>query len=279
VNFQAALVQMRSGRDPARNTEDACAFIDEAVARGAKLVMTPEMTNIIETDRERLRSLVRDERKDETVAAFAAQARKYGVWVLAGSLALKGEVGKLVNRSLLFDPSGRVAARYDKIHLFDVDLPGGATIRESATYSGGNRAPLAALPWGVLALTICYDVRFPGIYKSLALAGADFITVPSAFTRVTGEAHWHVLLRARAIETGCFILAPAQSGLHECGRETYGASLAVSPWGEVIGEAGSEPGIVIVNIDRRDVDAARRRIPALRHGQRVALKGYDKIAT
>jgi predicted amidohydrolase len=131
----------------------------------------------------------------------------------------------------------------------------------------------------VLALTICYDVRFPGIYKSLALAGADFITVPSAFTRVTGEAHWHVLLRARAIETGCFILAPAQSGLHECGRETYGASLAVSPWGEVIGEAGSEPGIVIVNIDRRDVDAARRRIPALRHGQRVALKGYDKIAT
>ena len=218
-------------------------------------------------------------KKDASIPIFAERAQRHRAWILAGSLALRGETGKLVNRSLLFDPQGRIAARYDKIHLFDVDLSGGVSIRESATYAGGSSAPLAALPWGVLGLTICYDVRFPHLYKSLALAGADFITVPSAFTKLTGEAHWHVLLRARAIETGCFILAPAQGGLHECGRETYGASLAVSPWGEVIGETGREPGIVMVEVDRREVDRARRRIPALQHGRHVALQGYDKIAT
>ncbi len=270
---------MRSGREPARNIEAACVLIDEAAGRGAQLVMTPEMTNIMETDRERLRALVRGESEDEAIPAIAARARQHGIFILVGSLALKGEAGKIVNRSLLFDPIGRVAARYDKIHLFDVDLPGGVAIRESATYSSGGAATVVAIPLGRLGLTICYDVRFPAIYKYLALAGADFISVPSAFTKITGEAHWHVLLRARAIETGCFILAPAQGGLHECGRETYGASLAVSPWGEVLCEAGREPGIIMVNIDRREVDAARRRIPALHHGRRVALKGYDEIAT
>jgi predicted amidohydrolase len=279
VNFQAALVQMRSGRDPDRNIKDACEFIDEAAASGAKFVLTPEMTNIIETNRERLRSLVRDEKEDPAIPALAERAKRHRLWLLAGSLALKGETGKLVNRSLLFDPTGRISSRYDKIHLFDVDLPGGATIRESATYTGGGAAPVVALPWGMLGLTICYDVRFPGLYKSLALAGADFITVPSAFTKVTGEAHWHVLLKARAIETGCFILAPAQGGLHECGRETFGASLAISPWGEAIGEAGCEPGIVMMSIDRRQVDVARRRIPALRHGRNAALKGLGEVAT
>jgi predicted amidohydrolase len=279
VSFGAALVQMRSGRDPARNGKDAAEFIDEAASRGAHFVLTPEMTNILETDRERLRAAVRVEKDDPTIPVLAGRAQHHRIWILAGSLALRGEGGKLINRSLLFDPSGQIAARYDKIHLFDVDLPGGAVIRESATYAGGGLAPVAALPWGILGLTICYDVRFPQLYKSLALAGADFITVPSAFTKVTGEAHWHVLLRARAIETGCFILAPAQGGLHECGRETYGASLAVSPWGEIIGDADKEPGLVMVTIDRREVDAARRREPALRHGRRVALNGHDRIAT
>jgi predicted amidohydrolase len=279
VNFKAALVQMRSGRDPVRNIADVCALIDEAAARGAQFVLTPEMTNIIETDRKRLRALVRGEMEDAAIPVLAERARRHRLWLLAGSLALKGEAGKLVNRSLLFDPGGHIASRYDKIHLFDVDLPGGARIRESATYAAGDMAPIVTLPWGVLGLTICYDLRFPGLYKSLALAGADFITVPSAFTKVTGEAHWHMLLRARAIETGCFMLAPAQGGLHECGRETFGASLAVSPWGEIVGEAGREPGLVLVSIDRREVDAARRRIPALRHGRYAALKGIGEVAT
>lgn len=279
MTFDAALVQMRSGRDPARNIEDACAFIDEAAALGAKLVLTPEMTNIIETDRERLRALVRRESDDRAVGAIAERAAQHRIWILLGSLALQGEAGKLVNRSLLFAPAGQIAGRYDKIHLFDVDLPGGVAIRESAAYAGGGSAPVVALPWGIIGLTICYDVRFPGLYESLALAGADFITVPSAFTKVTGEAHWHVLLAARAIETGCFILAPAQGGRHECGRETFGASLAVSPWGKIIGEADQEPGVVMVRIDRTEVDAARRRIPALRHGRRVALRACDEIAT
>ena len=244
MSFKAALIQMRSGREPARNIEDACLLIDEAASEGAQFALTPEMTNIIETDRERLRAIVRGEKDDAAISALAERARKHRIWILAGSLALRGETGKLVNRSLLFDRTGRIAARYDKIHLFDVDLPGGAVIRESAAYAGGSAAPIAALPWGIIGLTICYDLRFPALYKSLALAGASFITVPSAFTKVTGEAHWHVLLRARAIETGCFVLAPAQGGLHECGRETFGASLAVSPWGEVIGEGGTEPGLV-----------------------------------
>jgi predicted amidohydrolase len=279
MNVTAALIQMRSGRDPVRNCADACAAIDEAAAKGAKLILTPEMTNILETDRARLAAIVQPEKSDATIPVLAERARRHGIWLSAGSLALKGESGKLVNRSLLFNPAGLIVARYDKIHLFDVDLPGGAVIRESAAYSGGGFAPIVDLPWGSLGLTICYDVRFPALYKNLALAGADFITVPSAFTKVTGEAHWHVLLRARAIETGCFILAAAQGGLHECGRETFGASLAVSPWGQVIGEAKSEPGIVLVNIDTDEVAAARRRIPALRHGRRLALKGVGEIAT
>jgi deaminated glutathione amidase len=270
---------MRSGRDPDRNIADATSSIDDLACRGARLVLTPEMTNIIETDRERLKRIVRHEREDRSVTMLSECAKSRRIWLVVGSLALRNEAGMLVNRSLLFDPEGRIAARYDKIHLFDVDLPDGIVIRESAAYAPGRGAPIAHLPWGNLGLTICYDIRFPALYKSLAVAGADFITVPSAFTRVTGEAHWHVLLRARAIETGAFILAPAQGGLHECGRETFGATLAVSPWGEIIGETGREPGTLMVTLDRGEVDKARRRIPALRHGRRVALSRYDEIAT
>jgi predicted amidohydrolase len=270
---------MRAGRDMARNLADVTDLIAQASARGARFVLTPEMTNILEPDRERLRALVRPEKDDETVRGLSALSRKFGLWLLAGSLALRGSSSKLLNRSLLFTPDGAVAARYDKIHLFDVDLPDGQRLRESEAYEGGHDVPVVQTPWGGLGLTICYDVRFPQLYLTLAQAGASFITVPSAFTRVTGEAHWHVLLRARAIETGSYILAPAQGGRHESGRETYGHSLIVSPWGEVVAEGDEEPGIVMARIDATEALQARRRIPAISHVRKLALNAQKGIAT
>ena len=195
-----------------------------------------------------------------------------GIWLLAGSLALQGAGEKLANVSLLFDPRGRIAARYAKIHLFDVDLPDGQVLRESAAYDGGISVPVVPMSKAMVGLTICYDLRFPALYLALAQAGAEIITVPSAFTRVTGEAHWHVLLQARAIETGSYILAPAQGGVHESGRETFGATLAVSPWGDILAEGGRDPGIFTVRLDLSAVRSARRRIPALSHGRAVNLK-------
>lgn len=263
----------------ARNIAEASRLIKEAVDKGAKFVLTPEMTNILETDRDRLKGLVQREEDDGAVAAFAELARDQRIWLLAGSFALKGPEGRLVNRSLLFSPAGIVAARYDKVHLFDVDLPTGQSLRESATYAPGHPVPLVSLPFARVGLTICYDIRFPHLYKSLAQAGAEVLTVPSAFTKVTGQAHWHVLLRARAIETGSFVLAPAQGGLHECGRETYGMSLAVSPSGDITAEGGREPEVVMTAIDRDQVLDARRRIPVLRHGGQVILNAQGEVAT
>ena len=233
--------------------------------------LTPEMTNILEPDRPRLRSLARPEAEDESVAAFSALAEELGLWLNIGSLALKGPGDKLLNRSLLFAPNGAIAARYDKIHLFDVDLPTGESLRESHAYDGGAQAVLVETPLGPIGLTICYDMRFPHLYRALAKAGAKLFTVPSAFTVPTGHAHWHVLLRARAIETGSFVLAAAQGGRHESGRETYGHSLIVSPWGEVLAEAGIEPGLVIADIDLAQADVARARIPALVHDRAITL--------
>jgi predicted amidohydrolase len=279
VNFRAALIQMRSGREPARNLADATEMIRAAKALGAQFVATPEMTNVLETDRPRLLSLARHEDEDASVAGFAALARELGIWLNIGSLALKGPGEKLINRSLLYSPNGLVAARYDKIHLFDVDLPGGERIRESAAYEGGGAAALAPLPWARLGLTICYDIRFPALYHSLAMAGAGVFTVPSAFTVPTGEAHWHVLLRARAIEAGSFVLAAAQGGAHECGRKTYGHSLAVSPWGEILAEAGEEPQVLVFEIDTDKIALARRRIPALHHGRAFGLNTAGAVAT
>lgn len=270
--MRAALVQMRSGRDMARNFRDASAMIREAKARGAGFVSTPEMTNILEPDRPRLRSLARAEAEDASVGAFAGLARELSLWLNIGSLALKGEGEKLVNRSLLFSPQGEIAARYDKIHLFDVDLPSGETLRESHAYQGGAKASVTALPFGHLGLTICYDIRFPHLYTSLASRGAVFFTVPSAFTVPTGEAHWHVLLRARAIETGAFVLAAAQGGRHESGRETYGHSLAVSPWGGVLAEGGIDPEVLVFDMDVEQVKLARQRIPALHHGRAFSMR-------
>jgi predicted amidohydrolase len=269
--IRTALIQLRSGRDMARNVAEASALIREAAGQGAWFVSTPEMTNILEPDRPRLRSLVKTEVEDESVAAFAALARELGLWLNIGSLALKGPGEKLLNRSLLFAPDGAIAARYDKIHLFDVDLPTGESLRESHAYEGGGRAALAHTPLGPIGLTICYDMRFPHLYRTLAQAGAKLFTVPSAFTVPTGQAHWHVLLRARAIETGSFVLAAAQGGRHESGRETYGHSLVVAPWGEVLAEAGTEPGIVMADLDLAQSDLARSRIPSLAHDRAMTL--------
>lgn len=272
MTFRAALIQMRSGRDMARNFRDAAEMIRVAKGRGAEFVTTPEMTNILEPDRPRLRGLARPEGEDESVAGFASLAAELGVWLNIGSLALKGEGERLLNRSLVFDPTGRIVARYDKIHLFDVDLPTGEQLRESQAYDGGGISVLTGLPWGGLGMTICYDVRFPALYRSLSQAGAALFTVPSAFTVPTGQAHWHVLLRARAIETGSYVLAAAQGGRHESGRETYGHSLAVSPWGDVLAEAGTEPEVLMLDIDLDQVATARRQIAALGHDRSFALE-------
>ena len=215
--MRAALIQMRSGLDMARNVKDAAEMIRAAKAQGADFVSTPEMTNILEPDRPRLKSLVRRQAEDESVAAFSALAKDLSLWLNIGSLALKGDGDKLLNRSLLFAPDGSLIARYDKIHLFDVDLPTGESLRESHTYQGGSTAALAETALGPIGLTICYDMRFPHLYRALAQAGAKFFTIPSAFTVPTGQAHWHVLLRSRAIETGSFVLAAAQGGRHESG--------------------------------------------------------------
>ena len=264
--FVAACAQMRSGRDPLKNRDDAVALIREAASRGAHYVQTPEMTSLVERSREALFEKICSEDRDPTLAGLREVAREKGVWVHAGSLAIKvGE--KVANRAFVIDPRGDVLASYDKIHLFDVDLPHGESWRESRTYTGGERAVLASLPWGYLGLTICYDVRFPALYRALAEAGASFLSAPACFTRQTGEAHWNVLHRARAIETGAFMISAAQGGAHEDGRETYGHSLIVDPWGRVLAEAGAEPGVILAEIDPAKVQDARQRIPALRHAR------------
>jgi deaminated glutathione amidase len=264
--LRVGLIQMCSGREPARNLADVSAMIAEAAGQGAAFVATPEMTNVMDEDQARLLAKLRPEAEDETVAAFAALAMRFHIHLLAGSLALR-EGDKLVNRSLLFSPDGRVHARYDKIHLFDVTLGGAETYCESDRFHGGTRAVVADVGEAKLGLTICYDVRFPALHRALAVAGANVLMVPAAFTKITGQAHWHVLLRARAIETGSFVLAPAQSGLHETGRETYGHTLIVNPWGELLGELADGPGVLMADLDLAQVQAVRGRIPALQNSR------------
>jgi len=275
VSFKAALVQMRSGVDMARNYSDASAMIREAAALGAQYVLTPEMTNIFEADRERLKSLVRPEEEDVSVLGFSRLAKELGIWLHVGSLALRVSEDKLVNRSLLFAPDGTLVARYDKIHLFDVDMPNGERVRESDTFAPGGEAVVAKLPWGPLGLSICYDMRFPNLYNALANAGAMFMAIPAAFTVPTGKAHWHVLLRSRAIETGSFVLAAAQGGAHECGRHTFGHSLVVTPWGEIAAELNTEPGVLVIDVDGELVKRDRGRIPALKNARAFNLKLTD----
>ena len=267
--FTAACIQLTAGPDLAPNIAVAAERIREAHALGAELVLTPENTTMIEPRRALLLEKAVPEARHPGVPAFAELAAELGIWLLIGSLAIKVEATRCANRSYLFDPHGAIAARYDKIHMFDVDLASGERYRESASFRPGASAVVADLPWGRLGLTVCYDLRFPQLYRALAQAGADFISVPSAFTRPTGEAHWQVLLRARAIETGCYILAPAQCGEHAEGRKTWGHSLIVSPWGEIVAEAGDEPAIISARIDPAAVAAARRMIPALTHDRPI----------
>jgi predicted amidohydrolase len=270
-SFTAALVQMRSGLSPQSNLDEATRLIAEARRAGADYVLTPEMTNILEIKRDRLFAAVAPEENDRSLARFRVLARELGIFLHLGSLAIKVSPQKVANRSFLIDPTGEIIARYDKIHMFDVDLAGGESYRESHNYRPGEVAVTADLPWGKLGLTICYDLRFPALYRALAEAGSAFLAIPSAFTRQTGEAHWHVLNRARAIENGCYVLSAAQGGKHENGRETFGHSLVVDPWGRIIAEAGIDPGFVLASIDPAQVSAARAKVPSLSHGRRFQV--------
>jgi predicted amidohydrolase len=269
--FKAAMIQMRSGLTPGANIDVAVRLIGEAAAAGADYVQTPEMTNILAAKREQLFGVIVEEASDPSLAACREQARKLGIHLHVGSLAIKLSSERAANRSFLIDPKGEIVARYDKIHMFDVDLDNGESYRESNSYRAGETAVLGDLPWGRLGLTVCYDLRFPALFRALAEAGAAMLAIPSAFTRQTGEAHWHVLIRARAIETGCFVFAAAQGGKHENGRETFGHSLIVDPWGRILAEGGTEPGVVMTEIDPAQVTKARGRIPSLRHGRRFEL--------
>jgi predicted amidohydrolase len=269
--FTAAMVQMRTSLLPEPSLEQATGLIREAVAQGADYVLTPEVSNMMQLNRKALFEHLATEEDDKSLKAYRALASELKIHLHIGSLALKFSPEKAVNRSFLISPEGAVLASYDKIHMFDIELPDGESYRESANYQPGETAVISDLPWGHIGLTICYDVRFPALYRALAEAGACFLTVPSAFTRKTGEAHWHVLLRSRAIETGCFVFAAAQAGMHENKRETFGHSLIVDPWGVVIAEGGVEPGVFMAEIDPAKVDAARKAIPSLQHGRRFGI--------
>ena len=261
-----ALYQAQSGIDPAANAERLVGAVREAAAGGAAMLFTPEMSGMLDRDRERALGKARREEDDPVLAAVRAAAAEAGIWVHLGSLALKGDGGKLANRGFVIDDRGEVRARYDKIHLFDVDLPTGESWRESAMYEGGKAAVVVPdTPVGKLGLTICYDVRFPELFQRLSEAGAEVISVPAAFTVPTGKAHWQVLMRARAIEAELYIVAAAQAGHHQDGRDTYGHSLVADPWGELVLEMGGEPGLAFADIDLARIAEVRARIPVHQH--------------
>ncbi len=251
------------------NLAAAAALVREARGQGADFITLPENVALFEPRRAKLLEKAEPQESHTALRAFRDLARETGAWILVGSLAVKLEDGKVANRSFLLDAVGNIVASYDKIHMFDVTLPSGETYRESATYAPGGRAVAAPMPWGKLGMTICYDVRFAALYRALAEAGSDMITVPAAFTRTTGQAHWHVLLRARAIETGCFVIAPAQCGTHAEGRQTYGHSLIVDPWGEVLSDGGDAVGITLARIDTARVAEVRQMVPSLVHGRTI----------
>ncbi len=266
--FKAAAIQMRSGTDPQRNAIDLEALVRDAASHGATYIQTPEMTGAIVRDREARNVLFTTQDRDPIAAVSARLAAELGIFLHIGSTAILRADGKLANRALLFSPGGALVTAYDKIHMFDVDLDNGESWRESAAYEPGREGVVADLPFAKLGFAICYDLRFPQLFRAEALAGADVLTVPAAFTRQTGEAHWHVLLRARAIENGAFVIAAAQGGLHEDGRETYGHSLIVDPWGRVLAEAAhDEPAVVVAEIDTALSAAARNKIPNLKNAR------------
>ena len=274
--MRAGLVQLNVGDDPATNLPGTLAHIRAAVAGGAGFVLTPECTNALSSNRDHQSRVLRLEDQDETLAALRNQAAASGVWLLAGSIGILTQDvdGRFANRSFLIGPDGAIAARYDKIHMFDVNISETEVYRESAGYRPGTAAVLADTPFAIIGMTVCYDIRFAQLYRRLAQAGAQIITVPAAFNHITGAAHWEPLLRARAIETGCYILAPAQTGFHAeqhgKGRHTHGHSLGISPWGEVLSDAGTEPGVTFVDLDLSTVTRARARIPSLTHDRKFS---------
>lgn len=269
--MRAGLVQLTVGDDPAENLPETVALVRAAAAGGAGFVLTPECTNALSSNRARQRALFRHEAEDATLAGLRDEAARAGIWLLIGSLGVLTDDadGRFANRSFLIGPDGAITARYDKIHMFDVNVSETEVYRESSGYRPGGQAVIADTPFGRVGMTVCYDVRFPQLYRTLAQAGAEIITVPAAFNHITGAAHWEVLLRARAIETGCYVLAPAQTGFHPerdgKGRRTYGHSLAIAPWGEVLADAGTEAGIVFADLDLAEVARARDRVPSLSH--------------
>ena len=261
--LRVACIQVNAGTDMSVNIETALYLANEARNDGADFVLMPENVAMMENGRTNIVMKARREDEHEALSAFRALARDGGMWVHTGSLSVLLDDGMVANRSYLFSPDGKEVARYDKIHMFDVNLVGGESYHESSTFKPGSRAVVAQTPWGGLGMTICYDLRFPHLYRLLAQNGASFLTVPAAFTKTTGRAHWHVLLRARAIETGSYVFAPAQCGSHAGGRETYGHSLIVSPWGEIMADGGEEPGFIIADIPPGKVVEARKAVPSL----------------
>lgn len=262
--MKVGLIQTRTPASQEAALAHVLPLVREAAAQGAQLIATPEGSNLLQKNRDKLFPALKSPEEDPFVQGMRAAAKDLSVWILIGSALVKREDGKCANRAVLIDPEGRVSATYDKLHMFDVDLPTGETARESESYEPGDRAVTADIPGTRLGLTICYDLRFPALYRALALAGAEIMTIPAAFTRPTGEAHWEILMRARAIETGSFVIAPAQGGFHEDGRGTWGRSIAIGPWGEVLGKLDhDEPGVLVVDIDLAAAGKARRAIPAL----------------
>jgi len=269
-NFTVGLVQMTSSDDIAQNIVCAEKLIRKAAAKGADFILTPEMTTLLDFDSKLLMQKIETQEQDQSWRHFAALAQELEIWLLIGSLAIR-EGHKAANRSFLFSPNGEKVVSYDKIHMFDVNLPGQNKFRESKSFVAGDKAVLAELPWGKVGLTICYDVRFPYLYRMLSQAGATILTVPAAFTKTTGEAHWHTLLKARAIENGAYVFAPAQVGHHINGRRTYGHSLIIDPWGEILADGGTEEGIIIAKIDMKKPQEARNRIASLTHDKNVVI--------
>tara|TARA_R110002020_G_scaffold475452_2_gene710172 strand:- start:5835 stop:6668 length:834 start_codon:yes stop_codon:yes gene_type:complete len=275
--MKVALLQLNVSDDPAANLDVTRGLLADAAAQGAQFVCTPEVSNCVSTSRDHQRSVLHSEEDDPTLAALRADTAALGVWLLIGSLGLKTDDadGRFANRSFLIDPQGGIAAQYDKIHMFDGQVSPTETWQESAGYRPGDQAVLARTPFGNVGMTICYDVRFPALFQALADAGADILTVPAAFSPVTGAAHWHTLLRARAIETGCFVIAPAQTGTHASAqhktRDTYGHSLVVAPWGEVLLDAGTQAGVYVCDLDLSQIDIARGKVPSVSHKRPFGL--------
>jgi deaminated glutathione amidase len=271
MTTRLALLQMNSGIDPVANAEKLASAVKEAKRAGAQMLFTPEMSGLLDRDRARSAKKIANEELDRALSCVRTAAREHQIWVQLGSLAIRerGDDARFSNRSFVIDDEGKIRARYDKIHLFDVDIPTGETWRESSAFAPGRTASAIETPVGLLGLTVCYDLRFPALFCALSSAGATILSVPAAFTVPTGEAHWHCLLRARAIENACWVVAAAQTGKHEDGRETYGHSLVISPWGEILLDMGKEPGLATIDIDLAMLDQVRQRIPVIAHRRHI----------